>query len=283
MQRQSSFLANGPTLYLVATPIGNLQELSPRAIEVLNSVEYIACEDTRNSKKLLTHFNIHKNLLAYHNFNEDVSTKGLMELLLAGKSIALISDAGYPLVSDPGYNIVKAAINADIPVVAISGPNAALDALVVSGLDSRHYLFYGFLSPKTSAVVKELTSLRELPYTLIFYEAPHRIQKTLKTALTVLGNRQAVIARELTKLHEEIIRGDLLSLSLLDDLKGEIVLLIEGYKADDVIIDYSKIMAHIDADVKTGIKAKDAINEAAKKWNISKNELYNYYHQNKNQ
>lgn len=283
MKRQKSFSdISRASLYLVATPIGNLSEFSSRAIETLKTVDYIACEDTRNSKKLLSHFDIHSKLMSYHNFNEKESTKGIIDLILDGNNVAIISDAGYPLVSDPGYEVVNEAIRRDIPVVAINGPSAALSALVVSGLDTKHYLFYGFLNAKSSSMRKELESLANFPYTIIFYEAPHRINKTLELILDVFGNREAVIARELTKVHEEIIRGDLLSLSTIEDIKGEIVLLVEGKKDDEVIIDYNILVDKINDKIKEGIKAKQAINDIAKDYNISKNELYNYYHQHQN-
>lgn len=282
MKRQNSYIdENVPSLYLVATPIGNLSEFSARAIDTLSNVEYIACEDTRNSIKLLKHFNIHAKLISYHNFNEEDSTKGIIEIIKNGKSVAIISDAGYPLISDPGYNVVNVAIDNDIPVIAINGPNAALNALVVSGLDTKHYLFYGFLNAKLSVMQKELQTLSDFPYTLIFYEAPHRINKTLKAAFDVLGDRKAVIARELSKLHEEIIRGNLSSLSEIDDLKGEIVLLIEGKRKDEVEVDLDQLVFLIKEEIGRGIKAKEAINQIAKDKNISKNELYNYYQKNK--
>lgn len=282
MKRQNSYIdENVPSLYLVATPIGNLSEFSARAIDTLSNVEYIACEDTRNSIKLLKHFNIRAKLISYHNFNEEDSTKGIIEIIKNGKSVAIISDAGYPLISDPGYNVVNVAIDNDIPVIAINGPNAALNALVVSGLDTKHYLFYGFLNAKLSVMQKELQYLSDFPYTLIFYEAPHRINKTLKAAFDVLGDRKAVIARELSKLHEEIIRGNLSSLSEIDDLKGEIVLLIEGKRKDEVEVDLDQLVFLIKEEIDRGIKAKEAINQIAKDKNISKNELYNYYQKNK--
>lgn len=282
MKRQNSYIdENVPSLYLVATPIGNLSEFSARAIDTLSNVEYIACEDTRNSIKLLKHFDIHAKLISYHNFNEEDSTKGIIEIIKNGKSVAIISDAGYPLISDPGYNVVNVAIDNDIPVIAINGPNAALNALVVSGLDTKHYLFYGFLNAKLSVMQKELQTLSDFPYTLIFYEAPHRINKTLKAAFDVLGDRKAVIARELSKLHEEIIRGNLSSLSEIDDLKGEIVLLIEGKRKDEVEVDLDQLVFLIKEEIGRGIKTKEAINQIAKDKNISKNELYNYYQKNK--
>lgn len=277
MKRQTSFLNTSATLYLVATPIGNLSEFTPRAIEVLKEVDFIACEDTRNTKKLLTHFEIQGRLLAYHNFNEEESTKGLLELLKEGKNIALLSDAGYPLLSDPGYVIVNKAVEEDINVVTISGPNAGLNALVASGLDTRHFLFYGFLNAKESAMKKELEELKDFPYTLIFYEAPHRILKTLKILLEVLGNRKVVLARELTKKYEEFIRGDLKELVNLEELKGEMVLLIEG-KSKEEEIDLATLVQEVDDYIAKGMRTKDAISTIAKQHQVSKNDLYDYYH-----
>ena len=228
MKRQKSFENDRPTLYLVATPIGNLAEFSKRAIEVLESVAVIACEDTRTSRVLLERYAIKKRVVSYHNFNEEESARGLIALLEEGLDIALISDAGYPLISDPGYHLVNEVVAHDFNVVTISGPSAHLNALVASGLDTRHYLYYGFLSDKAAKAKRELADLCDFPYTLIFYEAPHRLKRTLEMAFAVLGKRKACIARELTKKHEEFIRGDLEEFLTLDDLKGEIVLLIEG-------------------------------------------------------
>ena len=178
MIRQKSFENDVPTLYLVATPIGNLSEFTPRAIDTLKGVSVIACEDTRTSRTLLEHYDIHTRLVSYHNFNEEDSANGLLNLLNNGDSIALISDAGYPLVSDPGYEVVNKAIESGFNVVTISGPSAGVHALVASGLDTRHYLFYGFMNkPK-----KELSDLVNFPYTMIIYESPHRIMDTLNTA-----------------------------------------------------------------------------------------------------
>lgn len=269
---------NKATLFLVATPIGNLNEFTKRALDVLKSVDIIAAEDTRNTLKLLTHFDIHTKMIAYHNFNEEASTKGIIAMLKEGKNIALVSDAGYPLISDPGYVLTQEVIANGFDIVTISGPNAGINALVASGLDTIHYLFYGFLNSKQTQARKELETLKELPYTLIFYEAPHRINKTVKLALEVLGNRKAVIARELTKLHEEYIRGTLEELSKLEDLKGEIVFLIEGYKEEDKEIDFNDLKKEIDCLVKEGTKPKEAIANIAKKYKVSKNELYDFYH-----
>lgn len=274
MKRQKSFENDQSTLYLVATPIGNLNEFTKRAIDILKSVNYIACEDTRTSKTLLDKYEIKARLISYHNFNESDSSNGLLKLLAEGEDVALISDAGYPLISDPGYEIVNRAIDEGFNVVTISGPSAGLHALVSSGLETRHYLFYGFMSK----VKKELEDLKKFPYTMIFYESPHRINETLKVAFEVLGDRKVCLARELSKKHEEYIRGNLSELLNLEDLKGEIVLMIEGYHKENDVIDYYVIKDTIDNYIESGMTSKDAIKKVSKELGISKNDIYREYH-----
>jgi len=270
-------LKDKATLFIVATPIGNLNEISSRALEVLKSVDVIACEDTRNTIKLLSHFDIHTKLITYHNFNEKESSKGIIKLLKEGKSIALVSDAGYPLISDPGYELVNDVIDEGFNITTISGPNAALNALVASGLKTNHYLFYGFLNSKSSQAKKELESLKDFPYTIIFYEAPHRIEKTIKLMYEVFGDRKAVIARELTKLHEQYYRDTLDKLTNLKDLKGEIVILVQGYEKKDIQISESELFNKIDILINKGYKTKEAVNQISEEYNISKNTIYNSY------
>lgn len=276
-------LKNKATLFLVATPIGNLNEMTTRAVDVLKNVQVIACEDTRNTLKLLTHFDIHTRMISYHNFNEEESSEGIIKLMEEGKDVALVSDAGYPLLSDPGYHLVNRVIEEDYNIVTVSGPNAALNALVASGLKTNHYLFYGFLNAKSAKARKELEELRYFPYTLIFYEAPHRIEKTLKLCLEVLGERRACLARELTKLHEEYHRGNLSELCELSDLKGEMVLLIEGYEKEEEEIDQEELFKEIGELIEEGHKTKEAVGQIAKEHGLSKNALYNDYlkHNNK--
>lgn len=269
---------NSATLFLVATPIGNLSEASPRVIDTLKSVDLIACEDTRNTLKLLTHFDIHTKLMAYHKFNEETAYKDIIKYLDEGKNVALVSDAGYPLMSDPGFVLVNEVINAGYPINTVSGPNAAINALVASGLNTNHYMFYGFLNAKPSQAKKELLEIEHFPYTIIFYEAPHRISKTLKLMYEVFGDRKAVVARELTKIHEEYIRGTLSELSNIEELKGEIVLLVEGKKQEQAQIDLDKLTQEVDKLIKEGSSKKEAIKEMASKYKVSKNELYDYYH-----
>lgn len=275
MKRVKSYNQSSSILYLVATPIGNLSEISSRALDILKCVDVIGCEDTRTSSVLLKHFGIETKTIAYHNFNEEESAKGIIDLLKSGKQVALISDAGYPLVSDPGFELVRKCRENDIPVSTISGPSAGLNALVASGLDTNHYMFYGFLNAKSSKAKGELEALKDFPYTMIFYEAPHRINKTLEIVLNVLGDRRAVIARELTKLHEEYIEGSLSELVNLEDLKGEIVLLVEGKKQEDVVVDEEDIFKEIEELVKSGTKTKEACKIVALKYRLQSSELYN--------
>ena len=264
------------TLFLVATPIGNLNEVSERCLDVLRNVSVIACEDTRNSIKLLSHFDIHTKLITYHNFNERESTRGILSLLEKGEDVALISDAGYPLISDPGYQLVNEVIDAGYRIVTISGPNAALNALVASGLPTEHYLFFGFLNAKASKAEKQLAELKDFPYTLIFYEAPHRIEKTLQIALKILGDRKACLARELTKLHEEYHRGTLSKLCELKDLKGEMVLIIEGRREKE-LPSTEELLEETEEVIERGYRLKEAVKMVAEKYGVSKNDLYQNY------
>ena len=268
--------SNLGTLFLVATPIGNLKEVSPRTIETLKNSELVACEDTRNTRKLLSHFDIHTKMVTYHNFNEREEYSKLLEVLKEGKDVALVSDAGYPLISDPGYVLVNEVIKEGINIVTISGPSAGINALVASGLETAHYMFYGFLNSKSSQAKKELQDLKSFPYTIIFYEAPHRINKTLELMLEVLGDRKACVARELTKLHEEYTRGTLSSIKD-KEYKGEIVILVEGYKEKKELINKVDLIKEVDNLIKNGLKTKVAVKEIADKYKVSKNELYNQY------
>lgn len=280
MKRQKSFEKQAPTLYLVATPIGNLDEFTPRAIEVLQTVDVIAAEDTRNTMKLLSHFSIHTRLIAHHQHNEQASAKGLLQLLEEGKSVAIVSDAGYPLVSDPGQTITKLAIDAGYPVVPISGANAMLNALVASGLSAQPFLFYGFLKPQEKERIKTLLEVKYYPQTLIFYEAPHRIHKTLESMLEVLGNRTICIARELTKKHEEFIRGTITEvLEICDDLKGEMVLVVEGSKDEsEPNQDMPDVQSQIQKYIEHGLTTNEAIKKVAKEQGLSKNDIYKEFH-----
>ncbi len=280
MNRQKSFENEKPTLYLVPTPIGNLTEMTPRAIDVLNSVDVIACEDTRNSGQLLKHFGISKRLIAYQNFNEASSTKGIINLLSQGNNVALISDAGYPLINDPGQRVVSEVTALGYNVVPISGCSAFLNALVASGLIAQPFIFIGFLPPSTHDCVKKLRMYQSYPMTLIMYEAPHRIEKMLQSCLDVLGDRHICIARELTKVHEEFIRGTISEiLPIASELKGEMVVVIEGNQDDyEKDIDMGQILNMVNTSIESGMSTSAAIKEVAKQTGISKNQIYDLVH-----
>ena len=284
MKRQKSFENEKPTLFLVPTPIGNLSEMTPRAIDVLNSVDVIACEDTRTSGQLLKHFDIHKRLVAYQNFNEESSTDGLINLLSKGQNVALITDAGYPLMSDPGQRVVRKATEQGYNVVPISGCNAMLNALVASGLIVQPFIFIGFLPPSSSLCKKKLQEYVNYPMTLVFYEAPHRIEKMLKACLEVLGDRECSLARELTKVHEEFLRGTISEiLEEVDGLKGEMVICIAGNSDEPKKdIDAGFILDTVREAISRGMSTSDAVKQTAKKLNIPKNRVYELVHSQDN-
>ena len=216
-------------LYLIPTPIGNMKDITYRILETLKSVDYIYCEDTRNTRKLLSYYDIHKVLKSYHMFNEDKKCDEIIRELKEGMDIALVSDAGYPGISDPGYLICKRAIENGIDVTTLPGASASITALVNSGVDLDKFYFYGFLNHDLLPKKKELESLKDYPYTLIFYESPHRIKETLEVIYEILGNRYIVIAKDLTKKYEEYIRGNISDIMALNrELKGEMVLIISA-------------------------------------------------------
>ena len=268
---------NTGTLYLCATPIGNLDDMTFRAVKILREVDLIAAEDTRHTRKLLTHFEIHTPLIRYDEFSKNHGEK-ILSLLREGKNVACVSDAGLPAISDPGADLVKLAVDAGFKVCPIPGANAALSALICSALDTNKFTFIGFL-PKTSKNRREsLIELSTRTETLIFYEAPHRLKKVLTEMLEVFGNRRIVLARELTKIHEEFQRGNLDELvEKIDEPIGEFVIVVEGKKnfdevkiqpAENFIDVYKKFIAE-------GIDKKSAIREVAKKFNVSRRTIYN--------
>ncbi len=275
MKRIYSFKEENAVLYLVATPIGNLSDITFRALEILKRVKYIYAEDTRNSRILLNHFNINTELRSYHDFNKELKNDEIINLLKSGEDVAIISDAGNPVISDPGYNIAKSAIEADIAVSTIPGACAYLSALVSSGLPPMPNTFIGFLDSKKTKRIETLNEYKYYKHTLIFYEAPHRIEDTLKDMLEVFGDRYIVISRELTKKFEEIIRGnikDIIETCL--PLKGELVVLVSGYVAQESNRDPIKMIEEL---ISLGYKTKDAIKEVALSQNIDKHELYQSY------
>ena len=264
-------------LFLVPTPIGNLKEVSPRVIEVLNFVDFVACEDTRNTSKLLSLIGVNKKCISCHEHNEKAESEKIIQQIIDGKNVAYASDAGYPCISDPGSILVKTAIDANIKITPLSGPNAFLNALVGSGIDSSHFLFYGFLDAKTSAREKQLMNLKTVPYTLIFYESPHRIKDTLLSLEKILGNRKITIARELTKLHEEFIRSDLSTLNKENhDYIGEMVLVVEKFEASENANDLDYFFDKVKDLTNNGFSRKDAVNAVSILLGANKNKLYKY-------
>ena len=275
MTRNKSF-NNGPLLYLVATPIGNLKEISKRALEVFSESDIIAAEDTRNTYSLLANYGIKKELFSLREHNELEASEHLINLIKQGKKVAYVSDAGYPGISDPGYLLVQTAIKNDINVSVISGSSAFLTALVASGLETEHFYFFGFLSKKGNEGKSSLEELKDRKETLIFYESPHHIKKTLELLLEVFGNRKAVIARELTKLNEEYIRGSLEELNQIDEatLKGEMVVLVEGNQSKSDDISDERIIERIKYYLNYKIDKKTAIELVKNELNVGKNRVY---------
>lgn len=269
------------SLYLVATPIGNLEDITLRALRILREVDQIACEDTRHTLKLLNHFEIHKPLVSYHEHNELTRASELVLAMERGASIALVSDAGMPLVSDPGHRLVTLAIRHHIPVVPIPGPAALLAALSASGLPSEEFLFLGFLPARTGERQRALERLRIEDRTLVFYEAPHRISDTIADAVAILGDRPACLAREVTKLHEEFRRGKLTHIfqSLTEHpAKGEITLVIgppEKGSAGANIDTAQSLAARVDELMhQAKLDRKEALKLAAKERGMSKRDAY---------
>lgn len=280
--RIRSFDNNQGILYLVATPIGNMSDITLRALEILKSVDKIYAEDTRNSINLLKHYNISTHLESYHEFNQETKTIDVVNEIKSGKNIALISDAGLPVISDPGYKIVKEARKEGLRVSTIPGPSAGISALIASGIAPMPYTFYGFLDSKQSKRIQELNDIKYISHTIIFYEAPHRLKDTLNDMYQVLGNRNICIARELTKTFEEYIETDLEDAIKLDLLKGEIVLILEGYLDNNIDASIDPI-ERIEELIGLGYKPNEAIKEAAKQLNLDKKELYKNYSDYKNQ
>jgi len=265
------------TLYLVATPIGNLSDISKRSVDILESVAVILCEDTRHSGKLLSHLGIKKKLLSLHDHNEEERIPSIISLLQEGKDIALISDAGTPGISDPGYKLVRQVVDSALAVSPIPGPAAFVSALVASGLATDSFFFGGFLPSKKSERLNRLEELKSIPGTLVFYETPHRIEAAISDCLQIFGNRSAVIARELTKLHEEFLRGSLSEISdalKTRELKGEMVLMIDRQGDEEPIEKTLSVSEIVKALEEEGHDSKSALKLAAKKLGISKSEAY---------
>ncbi len=270
-------------LYLVATPIGNLDDMTLRALKILKEVDLIAAEDTRHTLGLLNHFEISKPLISYYKQNEKTKSEILIEKLLEGKNIALVSDAGTPGISDPGEEIIKAAISHDIEVIPIPGACALINALIASGLPSKEFCFIGFLSALKKERKEKIEKLKYETRTLIFYEAPHKLKATLESILESLGNRKIVLARELTKIHEEFIRGNISEiLENMEEIKGEFVIIVEGSSEtkEDIELEKRNQMSldeHYKFYEEKNFNKKEIIKQIAKDRNVNKNEIYQYF------
>lgn len=269
---------NKPTLYLIATPIGNMEDITYRAINVLKSVSVIFSEDTRVTNQLLSYYNIKNKLISSHQYNEKDNIDKLLKYLNDGQDVGLVTDRGTPIISDPGYYLAKAAINNNYNVVSIPGATAFVSALITSNIDAQPFTFFGFLNNKSSKRKKELEELKNNKYTLIFYESPHRLIDTLNDMLKILGNRNISISREITKKFEEIYRGAISDvITELDVLKGEFVIVVEGNKD---VNDFSNlsILDHVNLYIENGLDSKEAIKKVAHERKLNKNEVYSEYH-----
>ena len=264
------------SLFLVATPIGNLEDITFRAVRTLKEVDLIACEDTRHTRRLLDHYGIEKPAISYHDHNETDRARSLVERLLGGSNIAVVSDAGTPLISDPGYRLVTAAVEAGIRVIPIPGPSAILAALTASGLTADSFYFGGFVSQKQSARRKLFEALADLDCSLVFYEAPHRILETLRDIAEIYGEREIVLTRELTKIHEEFLRGTALALfrnlSERESIKGEMTIVIG--KPLPPAPDDRPVREVFEGFLSQGLSRMDAIKATARQRGVSKREIY---------
>lgn len=269
---------NTPTLYLIPTPIGNMEDITLRAIRIMKEVEVIFAEDTRITSLLLKSLNIKKKIISSFNYNEETNKDKLIEYLKNGYNVGLVSDRGTPIISDPGYELAKHAINNGYNVVGLPGPTALISALIMSGISPMPFLFYGFLNSKPAKRKQELNDLKKEKMTLIFYEAPHRIIDTINDMKDIFGNRKISISREISKKFEEIYRGtlDTIACQLLD-VKGEFVIVVEGNKLQDSY-DNLSIIEHVNLYIKEGKDVKESIKIVAKERNLKKQDVYNEYH-----
>lgn len=275
---QSSY-DDSPTLYLVPTPIGNLEDMTYRSINILNIVEVIFSEDTRVTLQLLNHFNIKKKLIALHDHNEDIEKEKVLEYLKNGESVAIVTDRGTPIISDPGYKTVKYVTDNGYNVVGLPGANAFVPALITSGIEPSPFMFYGFLNSKDSKRKTELDNLKFFKYTIIFYEAPHRIKKTMEEILEIFGDRQVSLSREISKKFESIYRGNISDLlPTLDNIKGEFVIVVSPYKEDNRNNNELSVIDNVKLYIENGMEVMDAIKRVATERNIPKNEIYREYH-----
>lgn len=267
-----------PSLYLIPTPIGNLDDITVRSLNTLKTVDVILCEDTRDTGLLLSHYDIKKKLVSCHEYNEDKIIDNVVSMLKEGLNIGLVTDQGTPIISDPGYIVSRGVIEAGYNVISLPGATAFVPALTSSGIEPSPFLFYGFLNSKSSKQKTELVSLKNLKYTIIFYESVHRMKETLKNMLEVLGDRKIAVCRELSKIHEEIVRDNISNIiPLVDSMKGEFVIVVEGNKE---IIDFSEldVLEHVKMYVEDGLSEMDAIKKVAKERGVAKSVIYTEYH-----
>ena len=272
---------NEAIVYLIPTPIGNLDDITIRAIEVLKKVDVIFCEDTRVTSLLLKQLNLKKKLHSSHKFNEEKNESKFLSYLKDKKCVGIVSDRGTPIISDPGYFLAQTAIKNGYAVVGLPGPTAFVPALIMSGLDPQPFYFYGFLHNKDSKRKEEIKRLKNFPHTIIFYEAPHRISKTLQQMYEILGDRHICIAREISKKFETVYRGTISEiLTYTQDMKGEIVLLVEGNKNPDDNMTIG-IIEHVNLYIKEGLSTMESIKKVSKDRGMNKNEVYQIYHNEK--
>ena len=267
-----------PTVYLIPTPIGNLEDITLRAVNILKEVEVVFSEDTRVTGLLLQSLNIKKKLIANHEYNENENKDKIIKYLKDGYSVGIVTDRGTPIISDPGYPLAHHVISQGYNVVGLPGPTALIPALIMSGLNPAPFLFYGFLNSKEQRREKELEELKNIKATMIFYESPHRIKKTLNDMLNILGNRNISISREISKKFEEVYRGTITDvLTELEEPKGEFVIVVEGTTET---VDYTNVsvIEHVNVYIKEGNSVNIAIGLVAKQRNVSKKEIYNEYH-----
>ena len=269
---------NTPTLYLVPTPIGNLEDMTYRSINVLKEVEVIFCEDTRVSGLLLKHFDIKKNLISLHDHNEDIVKEKVLNYLKDNKSIAIVTDRGTPIISDPGYKTVKYVSDNGFNVVGLPGANAFVPALIASSIEPSPFLFYGFLNSKQSQRKQKLENLKFSKYTIIFYEAPHRIEKTMSDILEIMGDRRVSLSREISKKFESVYRGHISKLlPSLKDIKGEFVIIVSPY-VEETDNSSLSIVDNVNLYIENGMQVMEAIKLVAKERKIAKNIVYSEYH-----
>lgn len=268
-------------LYLIPTPIGNLDDITIRSLNILKDVDIVLCEDTRVTGSLLKKYDISKKLISCHEHNEDEIKYDVVKWLSEGKKIGLVTDQGSPIISDPGFKVVDEVIKNDYNVIGLPGATAFVPALISSGIAPSKFLFYGFLNSKSNKQRQELEQLKFYPFTIIFYEAPHRINETLKNLLEILGDRKISVTREISKLYEEIYRGKISEvIKETSNIKGEIVIIVEGNLEK---IDYSEIdiITHVNLYIEDGLSEKESIKKVAKERNVAKSIIYKEYHTNK--